>query len=132
MKQPMIDLEPVILSAPPEEAMNKVKIVEQEIAGLAGASHIKSKISKARRALKKKDNPQREKALDNLNKALELYEMEMIWRNRAIKELARGLNEYENAIQHTIGLRMQERLPKEQAKEVAVCLSVHRDISLNF
>ncbi|MBT4090382.1 MAG: TRAP transporter large permease subunit [Deltaproteobacteria bacterium] len=132
MKQPMIDLEPVILNAPPEEAMNKVKIVEQEIAGLAGASHIKSKISKARRALKKKDNPQREKALDNLNKALELYEMEMIWRNRAIKELARGLNEYENAIQHTIGLRMQERLPKEQAKEVAVCLSVHRDISLNF
>ncbi len=132
MKQPMIDLEPLILNAPPEEAMNKVKTVEQEIAGLAGAHHIKSKISKARRALKKKDNPKREKALDNLKKALELYEVEMIWRNRAVKELTQGLNEYENAIQYTIGLRMQERLPVEQAEEVAACLSIHRDISLNF
>ncbi len=132
MKQQMIDLEPVILSAPPEEAMNTIKIVEQEIAGLAGAHRIKSKISKARRAFRKKDNPQREKALDNLNKALELYEVEIIWRNRAIKELAQGLNEYEKSIQKTIGLRMQERLPTDKAKEVASCLSVHKDISLNF
>ena len=33
---------------------------------------------------------------------------------------------------NNIGLRLQSRLTKEQAKFVASCNSIHRDISLNF
>ena len=35
-------------------------------------------------------------------------------------------------IKHNIGLRLQSRLTKDQAKFVAKCNSIHRDISLNF
>jgi len=39
---------------------------------------------------------------------------------------------YEAAIRETIGLRQQERLPRDQALLVAGCSSGHRDISLSF
>ncbi|MCP4296768.1 MAG: TRAP transporter large permease subunit, partial [Proteobacteria bacterium] len=132
LKQEILDLEPLIVNAPPKEAMSTIKIVEQKISEIKGASHIKSKISKARRALKKLKNPKRGKALENLNIALELFDEDIIWRQRAIVELAPELSVYESKIRSTMGLRMQERLPLKQAKEVASCLSVHRDISLNF
>ena len=45
--------------------------------------------------------------------------------------LAEFIN-YNDVIKHNIGLRLQSRLTKEQAKFVARCNSVHRDISLNF
>jgi hypothetical protein len=43
-----------------------------------------------------------------------------------------ALDAYDEAIRHSIGLRMQKRLTTEQAEEIAGCQSVHRDISLNF
>ena len=42
------------------------------------------------------------------------------------------LIKYNDVIKHNIGLRLQNRLTKEQAKFIARCNSVHRDISLNF
>ena len=39
---------------------------------------------------------------------------------------------FDDAIKDTIGLRLQERLTKKQAKIVSSCRSIHRDISLNF
>ena len=42
------------------------------------------------------------------------------------------INQYDDAIKDTIGLRLQERLTKKQAKIVSSCRSIHRDISLNF
>ena len=47
-------------------------------------------------------------------------------------ELLPGLSAYDDAIKHSIGLRVQERLTKEQARLVAECQSVHRNISLYF
>ena len=43
-----------------------------------------------------------------------------------------ALEKYNSVIKHNIGLRLQSRLTKEQAKFVASCNSIHRDISLNF
>ncbi len=43
-----------------------------------------------------------------------------------------GLNAYDEAIKGSIGLRLQERLSSDQAASVVTCLSIHRDISLNF
>ena len=42
------------------------------------------------------------------------------------------LEKYNLVIKDNIGLRLQSRLTKEQAKFVASCNSIHRDISLNF
>ena len=43
-----------------------------------------------------------------------------------------SIKSFDNSIKNTIGLRLQEKLTKEQAKYVAACKSKHKDISLNF
>jgi hypothetical protein len=42
------------------------------------------------------------------------------------------LMKYNSEIKNNIGLRLQSKLTKEQAKFVARCNSIHRDVSLNF
>ena len=98
---------------------------------VAAANPIRSRLSRARRALRGRNaNP--EKALQELGRALEAFTTEVAWRTRAKRELLAGLGTYDKAIRSTIGLRLQEKLPKDVAIDVAVCQSVHRDISLNF
>ena len=61
-----------------------------------------------------------------------LFNMENSWREDANKNLLPELMKYNEVIKHNIGLRRQSKLTKEQAKFVARCNSVHRDVSLNF
>ena len=61
-----------------------------------------------------------------------LYNQEISWRKNFKRNVMDKINEHNDIIKNTIGLRLQERLTKEQAKLVASCISVHRDISLNF
>ena len=61
-----------------------------------------------------------------------LFEKEISWRKDAAKNLMPELEKYNSVIKNNIGLRLQSRLTKEQAKMVARCNSIHRDISLNF
>ena len=53
-------------------------------------------------------------------------------RKDAKENLMPQLEEYNLVIKDNIGLRLQSRLTKEQAKFVARCNSIHRHISLNF
>ena len=98
---------------------------------MSGVSHIKSRLSKARRALKG-NNPDTEKALKFLSEGLKRHADEVQWRQSAAQKLLPDLQRYNDAIRNTIGLRLQERLTTEQAEEVASCQSIHRDISLYF
>ena len=61
-----------------------------------------------------------------------LYDQEINWRKKFKINVMNKINKHDDIIKNTIGLRLQERLTKEQAKLVASCISVHRDISLNF
>ena len=61
-----------------------------------------------------------------------LFDKEIKWRKDAEQNLIPELEKYNSVIKNNIGLRLQSRLTKEQAKFVASCNSVHRDISLNF
>ena len=70
--------------------------------------------------------------MDFQKDAIDKYVADMAWRERAEKELAPELVKYDEAISNTIGLRLQPRLDDSQAKQVAMCKSAHRDISLNF
>ena len=124
-------LGPVIAKEPGPEAMTAIKVVESAIGAIAGATPVKSKLSKARRAMKG-DSPKRDKAAKELAKALAALDQELAWRRQAQSQLATGLAVYDAAIAQTIGLRSQERLTEDQATEVAACQSVHRDISLSF
>ena len=61
-----------------------------------------------------------------------LFDKEVKWRKDAAENLMPKLEEYNLVIKDNIGLRLQSRLTKEQAKMVASCNAKHRDISLNF
>ena len=127
----LASLDAVIANDAPEPAMETIKAAERELGSVAGSSGIKGRLSKARRALRGK-SPDPEKAAGFLAEARERYAEEVAWRTRAAAELLPGLAAYDEAIRHTIGLRVQERLTNEQARLVAECQSVHRDVSLHF
>ena len=124
-------LEPDIANGPAEPTMKAIKSAAAALGTVEGINPIRSKLSKARRALRGK-SPKRDKAASRLAEALELFTAEVAWRRKAAGELASGLATYDEAIKNTIGLRSQERLNSEQAEEVATCQSIHRDISLSF
>ena len=73
-----------------------------------------------------------EKLLSASSETFVLFDKEVSWREDANKNLLPELMKYNEVIKHNIGLRLQSRLTKDQAKFVARCNSVHRDISLNF
>ena len=121
----------VVEDETPDNAMKIMKAFESELGGIAGASPIKSLVSKARRALKG-NNPDSTKAQAMLKSAIDRYIGETTWRKRALAEFASELSDYDNALRSSVGLRLQERLTVEQAKLVSSCKSHHKDISLAF
>ena len=127
----VVGLRTLIVDETPKKAMEEIRKVERSIGKVAGAGQIRSKLSRARRDLRRK-TPDREKAMRNFDQAVEIFRAELAWRSRAATELAPGLTAYELAIRDTIGVRQQERLTGEQASTISGCLAVHRDISLNF
>ena len=53
-----------------------------------------------------------------------LYDKEVKWRKDASENLMPELEKYNLVIKHNIGLRLQSRLTKDQAKFVAKCNSI--------
>ena len=127
----LFGLRSVIASEAPKKAMEEVRKVERSIGKVAGAGQIRSKLSRARRELRRR-TPDREKAMRAFDQAVERFRAELVWRSRARTDLAPGLEAYDLAIRDTIGVRQQDRLTGEQASALSGCLAVHRDISLNF
>jgi tripartite ATP-independent transporter DctM subunit len=113
-----------------KEGLDAVKAFAIEIDKLTETYRITSKLARAKRALRG-NNPDKDKALDNILQAAEILQSEIEWRQRAA-DLASDLQEYDTAISSTIGMRMQQRLTGEQAESIASCLAVHKDISLHF
>ncbi len=70
--------------------------------------------------------------MNQSSKTFNLYNKEVKWRSDANKNLLSELMKYNLVIKDNIGLRLQSKLTKDQAKYVASCNSIHRDISLNF
>jgi len=78
------------------------------------------------------DEIDEEKLSIAISETFSLFDLEVSWRNNANKNLLPELMKYNEVIKNNIGLRLQSKLTKEQAKFVARCNSVHRDVSLNF
>jgi len=127
----ILNLKEIIFNESKDDGMNRIKSIEKILNEIAGAELIKEKLTKARRTLKK-DDADINKIITLLDEAVEIYMLENEWRAKAEKELLPQLNKFDDSIKNTIGLRLQEKLTKEQAKYVAACRSTHTDISLNF
>ena len=120
-----------------ESAVENIESLERELGNLKGVNPIKSNISKARRAFKKvKDevaiNEAKNTALGLIQEAQKSYQDEIEWRSKAAKALLADMQNYNDAISKNIGLRQQPRFTDVQAKEMAACLSHHRNLNLAF
>jgi hypothetical protein len=115
----------------PDIAMQQLKNLRSALGSVDGTSKIKSRVNKSRKALRG-DNPNIEKALSEMGKAIALFRVEVEWREKAFADLASPLAEIDAVVSKTIGLRQQAKLTKEQALFVASCTADHKDVSLNF
>ena len=118
----------------PEVAMEEIQAVEGRVGDIEGAGDIRSALSKARRELRTTNTrqPDPDQALAEHAEAVAALEADIAWRAEASDALLPQVEAYEDAIDDTIGLRQQARLPREVALYVASCSSEHRNISLNF
>ena len=118
-------------AADPEKAMDAVNEVEKVMREVPGTREIQKPLADARRAMRG-DKPDVEKSLKALADAQAAYDKDIAWRKKAAAELSAGLAEYEQAIRMNIGLRLQPKLSKEQALDVASCMANPRDLTLHF
>jgi tripartite ATP-independent transporter DctM subunit len=133
--EPQIDgLGTIIGEQSAEQATEAIQEVERALNEIDGTYDIVSPLSKARREFRVRENqqPDRASAAERLAEAKARYAVETSWRQRAARELAPELKSYEKVLAGSVGLRLQSRLSTPQAEEMAECLAVHRDISLNF
>ncbi len=126
-------LDKAVIDDNKKDATKKIKAVTSLLNKVKGTTDIKSKLNKARRILKKdKTDEAKDKAMVFIRDAQKAYHAEVMWRQKATKNLLPELQHYDRSLSKTVGLRLQERLTDAQAKEVASCLSVHRNVSLDF
>ena len=125
---PLIEL---IRGKTAKEGIEAIKALESELDALTETHRIKSKLSRAKRALRG-DNPDQEKAIEQIRQSAQTLREEVVWHQRAAGELGADLDDYHEAIRLTIGMRMQERLTGEQAEAIAECKAVHKDLTLFF
>jgi len=131
LKGDLDGLRTVIADQDPAASEGIVNELSKAFGKVDGASDVKSALSKVRRALKAK-TPDKEKALDEYAKSLDLYAEGEAWRSAAEGDLQAGVKRYMLGIQSTLGARLQDELTREQALYLASCNAGHRDVSLNF
>ncbi len=127
-------LDNVVPDQAPEQVTQAIQEVERALNEIEGTFEVVSPLSKARREFRVREGelPDRARAAELLAEARERFAAEVSWRQRAATELAPELRKYERLLSRSVGLRLQQRLTTAQAEEIAECLAVHRDISLNF
>lgn len=131
LKAELYDVPAQIEANEPIDMVDPLAALSKKFESVSGADVIKSAISKARRAVKSK-KPSKEKALNEIAKAIKAYDKQIEWRASGVQTALAQLETYEASIRHSIGVRQQSKLTEDQALFAASCLSGHRDISLNF
>ncbi|MFK7963408.1 MAG: TRAP transporter large permease subunit [Burkholderiaceae bacterium] len=121
----------LIEAGEPADLVDPITAVYNNVRAVEGASDVRSEMTKARRAIRAR-TPSKEKALESVQKAIEKYEAQLVWRAKASAELAPQLQTYDDSIKSTIGARLQPKLSQDQALFLASCSSGHRDVSLSF
>jgi DNA repair exonuclease SbcCD ATPase subunit len=118
-------------SLTPEQFMETVATLREELGEIEGVGDIRSALNKARREMRG-DEPDVAAAAAEITEAIAAFDTEVTWRSQAADGVLPGLREFDAAIAKNIGLRGQDRLPRDQALFVARCNAEHRDVSLSF
>jgi len=105
-----------------------------DLRALTETSDVASVFSDMRRAIRasSSSDPDPEAALELHRQGVAMLEDEIAWRSDAQEDLLPRIESYRAAIADTIGLRQQERLPREVALYVATCRAEHQDLSVYF
>ncbi len=114
-----------------ENAISTIDNLFEKLGEISGTEEFANKLDDLISVIDN-DEVDEQKLIEVSSETFNLFNLEVSWRDDANKNLMPELIKYNDVIKHNIGLRLQNRLTKEQAKFVARCNSVHRDISLNF
>ena len=114
-----------------KDALLEIDNIFEEISEISGVDEIANKLDDLYSALDAEELNKEE--INNFSKdTFSLVVQELEWRKTAAIDLMPKLKKYNEIIKNNIGLRLQSKLTKEQAKMVAACNADHKDISLNF
>ena len=114
-----------------EDALSEIDNIFEKISEISGLEEVANNLDNLYSALDAEELNKED--INNFsNDTFNLVDQELEWRKAAAIDLLPKLKKYNEIIKNNIGLRLQSKLTKEQAKFVAACNSVHKDISLNF
>ena len=102
-----------------------------EFGKIPGVSKVRSAFYNVRKTIRGK-TPDPAKALELHQQAMDKYNQELSWRQKANETILAELNSYNSQILETIGLRQQTKLPRNTALAITGCLSEHRELTLYF
>ena len=114
-----------------EDALSEIDNIFEKISEISGLEEVANKLDDLYSALDAEELNKED--INNFsNDTFNLVDQELEWRKAAAIDLLPKLKKYNEIIKNNIGLRLQSKLTKEQAKFVAACNADHKDISLNF
>ena len=114
-----------------QEMLKKIKLFSKRIAKIPDNRKIISKLNKVSRNLKKK-NVNYKKVRKNFDESFELYRKKLNDIKKVDISIMPKLKDYLDVISTSIGVRQQNKIPRELALYLAKCRSSHQDLSLYF
>ena len=114
-----------------ENSISNIDNLFEKISEISGTEEFANRLDDLY-SLIDSEEKEKEKISNAKSEVFTLFDQEVKWRKDAEQNLMPELKKYNLVIKNNIGLRLQSKLTKEQAKYVASCNSIHRDISLNF
>ncbi|MHA7776358.1 TRAP transporter large permease [Roseibium sp. M-1] len=120
-----------IPSLEPKAAEEAISNMRSKVGDAEGTGDIREGLNEARKIMRSR-TPNAEEAVAEIDKSIAALDADLAWREKGAEEILPKLEAFDAAVANNIGLRAQDRLPKDMALNVAGCLSDHRDISLSF
>ena len=114
-----------------ENSISNIDNLFEKISEISGTEEFANRLDDLY-SLIDSEEKEKEKISNAKSEVFTLFDQEVKWRKDAEQNLMPEIKKYNLVIKNNIGLRLQSKLTKEQAKYVASCNSIHRDISLNF
>lgn len=131
MEARLNDFKDAILSMDNAKVQEQLEVLRADVTAIEGTAEIRKGLNEARKILRTA-TPDAQAAVTEIDKSIAALKADLAWRQKGATELLPQLDAYDKATGDTIGLRQLPRLPEHVATGIVGCLSLHRDISLNF